>query len=614
MKRLLSLHYIYFLLCSTMTSQWLSVSSGVLEDETLPSLFSDDSISLGLGMPVATSTEAKEPVKRNVGVEGRLLPSFSLWESYLHLQSGRSTESAHVPQERGKGQQDEGGCDKPVPQSESLAYIPHRSPFAPVGTNGDEERKCEGENSAMEHNTLSNVLEESSLGILSLSNIDDFMYDLVPLQSKECHDANGVHLAPPHVRPDFLGLHHEGNLLSDEDDVKELEKYNFSLPELPGFSNVSATAKFEEEFQRPSMWLAGGMLRDLSRQASLDDIENCSKSSKGLLDHGVILNSLAPLSVLDGWNSDEEEDHIPEMSQHDSLPEVGGVRVDCKVGDVVRSQKDSPLEGDTFEKTIPGNDDVTNQDNGVEQVSCNKPVLILLVWVLKFYFSCKYLHSWLLTFLPLVGPLTNLPQEAQLSLKELGPSRLSSMYFCPSTPLDSNSIVNSPAWNEKNPVSGNDVIYKDSEGHWVTNLAYYTPLEQQFGTNSSQMGHTGLEEEVFMCGNEGKAMFEEDEEQFKKENPFIEVEKDNETQGGSSPGLDDTWRLHHSSHVMMRASQAPSDLAGIRETDGSFLRLSLGEFFGHWSNALGHFCDDGSNCKRVSFVLYSKACSLWARS
>uniref|UniRef100_A0A8C4NH21 Uncharacterized protein n=1 Tax=Eptatretus burgeri TaxID=7764 RepID=A0A8C4NH21_EPTBU len=552
MKRLLSLHYIYFLLCSTMTSQWLSVSSGVLEDETLPSLFSDDSISLGLGMPVATSTEAKEPVKR---------PSFSLWESYLHLQSGRSTESAHVPQERGKGQQDEGGCDKPVPQSESLAYIPHRSPFAPVGTNGDEERKCEGENSAMEHNTLSNVLEESSLGILSLSNIDDFMYDLVPLQSKECHDANGVHLAPPHVRPDFLGLHHEGSesvpeglrklpdLLSDEDDVKELEKYNFSLPELPGFSNVSATAKFEEEFQRPSMWLAGGMLRDLSRQASLDDIENCSKSSKGLLDHGVILNSLAPLSVLDGWNSDEEEDHIPEMSQHDSLPEVG----------------------DTFEKTIPGNDDVTNQDNGVEQ-------------------------------------------EAQLSLKELGPSRLSSMYFCPSTPLDSNSIVNSPAWNEKNPVSGNDVIYKDSEGHWVTNLAYYTPLEQQFGTNSSQMGHTGLEEEVFMCGNEGKAMFEEDEEQFKKENPFIEVEKDNETQGGSSPGLDDTWRLHHSSHVMMRASQAPSDLAGIRETDGSFLRLSLGEFFGHWSNALGHFCDDGSNCKRVSFVLYSKACSLWARS
>uniref|UniRef100_UPI00358DF1D0 centrosomal protein of 192 kDa-like isoform X2 n=1 Tax=Myxine glutinosa TaxID=7769 RepID=UPI00358DF1D0 len=558
-----------------MTSRWLTVSSGVLEDETLPSSFSDDSISLGLGTPVATSTETKGPVKRDVDVEGRLLPSFSLWESYLHLQSRGATESTHETQERVKDQQDVGGCDKPVPQSggRSLAYIPRRSPLAPVSANEGGERKCEQENSAVQHNTLSNTLEESSLGILSLSDMDDFMHDLVPFQSKKCRDSNSVLLAlEPDAHPNFLGspgtqdlaLHHRGSEsvpeglrgLPDEDDVTELQKYNFSLPELPGFSNVSATAKFEE-FQRPSMWLAGGLLRDLSRQASPDDIDNYLKSSKDLLDRGVIRNSITPLSVFEGWSSDEEEDHIPETSWHESLPEVGA-REDCKVGDPVKSQMDSPPEGDTFEKSKSGHDDVTNQDEEVEQ-------------------------------------------EMQLSLREIGPSRISSMYFCPATHLDSKSIVDPPPWDEKSPASSNDVIYKDSEGHWVTNLAYYTPLEQQFGTNSSQMGHTGLEEEVFMCGNEGKVMFEEDEEQFKNENPFFEVAKANETPDGSSPGLDDSWGLHHASHVTLRASQAPSDFDGIQEANGSFLRLSLGEFFGHWSNALGHFGDDGSDCKRPSW-------------
>uniref|UniRef100_UPI00358E8FBE uncharacterized protein n=1 Tax=Myxine glutinosa TaxID=7769 RepID=UPI00358E8FBE len=481
--------------------------------------------------------------------------------------------TTHETQERVKDQQDVGGCDKPVPQSggRSLAYIPRRSPLAPVSANEVEERKCEQENSAVQHNTLSNTLEESSLGILSLSDMDDFMHDLVPFQSKKCRDSNSVLLAlEPDAHPNFLGspgtqdlaLHHRGSEsvpeglrgLPDEDDVTELQKYNFSLPELPGFSNVSATAKFEE-FQRPSMWLAGGLLRDLSRQASPDDIDNYLKSSKDLLDRGVIRNSITPLSVFEGWSSDEEEDHIPETSRHESLPEVGGAREDCKVGDPVKSQMDSPPEGDTFEKSKSGHDDVTNQDEEVEQ-------------------------------------------EMQLSLREIGPSRISSMYFCPATHLDSKSIVDPPPWDEKSPASSNDVIYKDSEGHWVTNLAYYTPLEQQFGTNSSQMGHTGLEEEVFMCGNEGKVMFEEDEEQFKNENPFFEVAKANETPDGSSPGLDDSWGLHHASHVTLRASQAPSDFDGIQEANGSFLRLSLGEFFGHWSNALGHFGDDGSDCKR----------------
>ncbi|MEQ2200665.1 hypothetical protein XENOCAPTIV_001445, partial [Xenoophorus captivus] len=68
--------------------------------------------------------------------------------------------------------------------------------------------------------------------------------------------------------------------------------------------------------------------------------------------------------------------------------------------------------------------------------------------------------------------------------------------------------------------------------------------------------------------------------------------------GNSTLQSDSSWKIPPSSHVLMRASQVSSE---IREGDESYLRLSLGQFFGQRSEALGCLGSvDGDDVKRVS--------------
>ncbi|MEQ2164833.1 hypothetical protein GOODEAATRI_010786 [Goodea atripinnis] len=76
-----------------------------------------------------------------------------------------------------------------------------------------------------------------------------------------------------------------------------------------------------------------------------------------------------------------------------------------------------------------------------------------------------------------------------------------------------------------------------------------------------------------------------DQEEFEKEHQFMQEEQIEPAPGGNSTlQSESSWKIPPSSHVLMRASQVSSE---IREGDESYLRLSLGQFFGQRSEALG---------------------------
>lgn len=61
---------------------------------------------------------------------------------------------------------------------------------------------------------------------------------------------------------------------------------------------------------------------------------------------------------------------------------------------------------------------------------------------------------------------------------------------------------------------------------------------------------------------------------------------------------DSSWKAPPNSHILMRASQVASE---FKQEDQSYLRLSLGQFFGQRSEALGCLgsTDDLDGVKRV---------------
>ncbi|KAK9403425.1 putative centrosomal protein [Crotalus adamanteus] len=130
-----------------------------------------------------------------------------------------------------------------------------------------------------------------------------------------------------------------------------------------------------------------------------------------------------------------------------------------------------------------------------------------------------------------------------------------------------------------------NVVYQNEEGKWVTDLAYYTSFDKEQKSNISDISGD------FITGAEAIAMIAQDQEAFEKEHRFIQEEK-MDLQNIS--GLEDTsWKLVNN-HNILRESQ--NDF----KRDASYLRLSLGEFFGQRSEALG--CLGGSgDVKRPSF-------------
>uniref|UniRef100_A0A4W3K543 Uncharacterized protein n=1 Tax=Callorhinchus milii TaxID=7868 RepID=A0A4W3K543_CALMI len=141
-----------------------------------------------------------------------------------------------------------------------------------------------------------------------------------------------------------------------------------------------------------------------------------------------------------------------------------------------------------------------------------------------------------------------------------------------------------------------DVVYQNEEGSWVTDLAYYYSLDkeqEQFNLPSDVAQQ--IPEEEFIAGNQAVALLKEDQEIFEQEHKFIQEDKmdvDADFHG------DNSWQLPSNKCSILRASQTAS---GCMQGNESYLRLSLGEFFGQRSEALGCLGEECSGIKRPSF-------------
>ncbi|XP_038162172.1 centrosomal protein of 192 kDa isoform X1 [Cyprinodon tularosa] len=138
------------------------------------------------------------------------------------------------------------------------------------------------------------------------------------------------------------------------------------------------------------------------------------------------------------------------------------------------------------------------------------------------------------------------------------------------------------------------VVYQNEEGKWVTDLAYFSNFEKELDGKESE--HEGqLQNEDFVPASDAMEKIIKDQEEFEKEHQFMQEDVIEPAAGNDTTfQSDSSWKIPPISHVLMRASQVSSD--------ESYLRLSLGQFFGQRSEALGCLGGtDGDDIKRPSF-------------
>ncbi|XP_054020395.1 centrosomal protein of 192 kDa [Dryobates pubescens] len=172
----------------------------------------------------------------------------------------------------------------------------------------------------------------------------------------------------------------------------------------------------------------------------------------------------------------------------------------------------------------------------------------------------------------------------QLFMEEvLQPSdRLPDAYLSPTPDSCESTIL---ATTDKGDLP-HSVVYQNEEGKWVTDLAYYTSFDKQEDLNLSEDDNIN----EFITGSEAAAMIAQDQEEFEKAHKVLQAKAD---VLNASELADTSWKSANS--CVLRAS----DL----DKDASYLRLSLGEFFGQRSEALGCL-GGGSDVKRPSFGYY----------
>ncbi|XP_067402161.1 centrosomal protein of 192 kDa [Emydura macquarii macquarii] len=148
--------------------------------------------------------------------------------------------------------------------------------------------------------------------------------------------------------------------------------------------------------------------------------------------------------------------------------------------------------------------------------------------------------------------------------------------------------VNSAFYDPDDPP--HSIVYQNEEGKWVTDLAYYTSFDKEQALNLPADSKIS---EDFIAASEAIAKIAQDQEEFEREHRFIQEEK---IDPQNTSEVEDTSWKSASSYNLLRASQTTSDLS----KDASYLRLSLGEFFGQRSEALGCL-GGGSDVRRPSF-------------
>ncbi|XP_021243334.1 centrosomal protein of 192 kDa isoform X2 [Numida meleagris] len=129
------------------------------------------------------------------------------------------------------------------------------------------------------------------------------------------------------------------------------------------------------------------------------------------------------------------------------------------------------------------------------------------------------------------------------------------------------------------------IVYQNEEGKWVTDLAYYTSFDEEQDLNLSEDDKIN----EFITGSEAAAMIAQDQEEFEKTHRLLQAEKVDIL--NASELANSSWKSAGSC-ILPKMSDVSKD--------ASYLRLSLGEFFGQRSEALGCL-GGGSDVKRPSF-------------
>ncbi|XP_031724482.1 centrosomal protein of 192 kDa isoform X2 [Anarrhichthys ocellatus] len=143
------------------------------------------------------------------------------------------------------------------------------------------------------------------------------------------------------------------------------------------------------------------------------------------------------------------------------------------------------------------------------------------------------------------------------------------------------------------------VVYQNEEGQWVTDLAYYSSFEKEVDGKTSE-NVAQFQTEDFVPASDAIGKIVKDQEEFEKEHQFMQEEQIEPASSNSTFQSDSSWKAPTNSHVLMRASQVSSE---FKQGDHSYLRLTLGQFFGQRSEALGCLgsADDVDWVKRPSF-------------
>uniref|UniRef100_A0A8C3IZE6 Centrosomal protein 192 n=1 Tax=Chrysemys picta bellii TaxID=8478 RepID=A0A8C3IZE6_CHRPI len=162
---------------------------------------------------------------------------------------------------------------------------------------------------------------------------------------------------------------------------------------------------------------------------------------------------------------------------------------------------------------------------------------------------------------------------------------LGNFFFC--TPLSCPKI-NSAFYDLDDPP--HSVVYQNEEGKWVTDLAYYTSFDKEQDLNLPADNKIS---EDFITASEAIAKIAQDQEEFERDHRFLQEEK---IDTHNTSEVEDTSWKSANSYNLLKASQTTSDLS----KEASYLRLSLGEFFGQRSEALGCL-GGGSDVRRPSF-------------
>nr|XP_020462386.1 LOW QUALITY PROTEIN: centrosomal protein of 192 kDa [Monopterus albus] len=141
------------------------------------------------------------------------------------------------------------------------------------------------------------------------------------------------------------------------------------------------------------------------------------------------------------------------------------------------------------------------------------------------------------------------------------------------------------------------VVYQNEEGQWVTDLAYYSSFEKEVDEKISEDAGQ-FQNEDFIPAGDALEKIVKDQEEFEKEHQFMQVFP-------PPPSFFlitrlSSWKVPSNSYILMRASQVSSE---FKQEDQNYLRLSLGQFFGQRSEALGSLgsTNDMNGVKRPSF-------------